>query len=237
MTKTDHQEFYWVDTPEPHLARRKEILKKHPEVKQLFGVNPKMRYYAVFLVLIQLTTAFFINQVFELGIGAWAWALFLGITYLIGATIAQAIFLAIHEITHNLAFHKETHNNILALFTNIPIVLPFAISFKIYHGMHHWEQGKDGIDMDIPARTEANFFKGFFGKMVWFVHQIVFYALRPVLVKPIKLDLQFDIPSNCYGNCHTVSWVAWRFIYATFTSDCRRIAPNFRALHFRTLCF
>lgn len=164
------------------------MLKKHPEVKKLFGINPKMKYYAIFLVLIQLTTAFFIHKVFELGIGGWAWALFLGITYVIGATVAQAIFLAIHEITHNLAFRKEVHNNILALFTNIPIILPFAISFKIYHSMHHWEQGKDGVDMDIPARNEANFFKGFFGKVIWFVHQLVFYALRPVIVKPIKIE-------------------------------------------------
>jgi sphingolipid delta-4 desaturase len=188
MAKTLKKEFHWVETPEPHLARRKEILKKHPEVKNLYGINPKMKYHAILLVLVQVTTAFYIHQVFELGIGGWAWALFFGITYIIGATVAQSIFLAIHEITHNLAFRKETYNNILALFTNIPIILPFAISFKIYHGMHHWEQGKDGVDMDIPARIEANFFKGFIGKLIWFFHQIVFYAIRPVLLKPIKLD-------------------------------------------------
>lgn len=188
MTKVPQQEFHWVETPEPHIGRRKEMLKKHPEVKKLFGINPKMKYYAFGLVSIQLVTAYYIHQVFELGIGAWAWALFLAITYVIGATVAQAIFLAIHEITHNLAFRKEVHNNMLALFTNIPIILPFAISFKIYHSMHHWEQGKDGVDMDIPVRTEANFFTGFFGKVIWFVHQLVFYALRPVLVKPVKLE-------------------------------------------------
>lgn len=188
MAKVLQQEFHWVETPQPHLRRRKEILKKHPEIKKLFGINPKMKYYATFLVFVQLTIAFFIHQIFELGIGAWAWVLFLGITYVIGATIAQALCLAIHEITHNLAFRKETHNNILALFTNIPIVLPFAISFKIYHGMHHWDQGKDGVDMDIPTRIEAKFFKGFFGKMIWFIHQIVFYAVRPILVKPVKPD-------------------------------------------------
>lgn len=188
MTKIPQQEFHWVETPEPHMVRRKAILKKHPEVKKLFGINPMMKYYAVFLVSIQLTTAFFIHHVFELGIGAWAWALFFGITYLIGATIAQALFLAIHEITHNLAFRKESHNNLLALFTNIPILAPYAMSFKVYHSMHHWEQGKDGVDVDIPANAEANFFKGFLGKVVWFFHQIVFYAFRPILVKPIKVD-------------------------------------------------
>ncbi len=188
MTKLPQKEFHWVDTPEPHMARRKEILKKHPEVKKLFGINPKMKFHATFLVLVQLTTAFFIHQVFELGLGTWSWALFFVINYVIGGTVAQALFLAIHEITHNLAFRKETHNNILALFTNIPIIAPYAMSFKVYHAMHHWEQGKDGVDVDIPARLEANFFKGFLGKVIWFLHQIVFYAFRPVLVKPIKLD-------------------------------------------------
>lgn len=188
MTKLPNQEFHWVETAEPHMARRKEILKKHPEVKKLFGVNPKMKFYAFSLVAVQLATAFFIHQVFELGIGLWAWALFLGITYLIGATVAQALFLAIHEITHNLAFRKESHNNLLALFTNIPIIAPYAMSFKVYHNMHHWEQGKDGVDVDIPTHAEAKIFKGIFGKVIWFFHQIVFYAFRPILVKPIKLD-------------------------------------------------
>ena len=76
MTKVAQKEFHWVETPEPHMARRKEILKKHPEVKKLFGINPKMKYSVFFLVAVQLTTAFFIHEVFELGIGAWAWALF-----------------------------------------------------------------------------------------------------------------------------------------------------------------
>jgi sphingolipid delta-4 desaturase len=109
------------------------------------------------------------------------------VTYFVGATIAHALFLAIHEITHDLAFKSKVNNNRLALFANIPILLPYAISFKIYHGMHHWEQGKEGVDTDIPTETEAKLFKGFLGKLVWFLHQIVFYAFRPIFVKKIKV--------------------------------------------------
>ncbi len=173
-------DFYWVDDREPHLARRKEILKKHPEVRSLFGVNPRLKYVTVVLVVIQLAVALFIHKL--------SWFPFLLVTYIVGATISSALLLAIHEITHFLAFKSKKKNNILALFANLPIVFPYAMSFQIYHGMHHWEQGKDGIDVDIPTVVEANTFKGFFGKLIWFLNQIFAYALRPIFVKPIKLE-------------------------------------------------
>ena len=66
-------------------------------------------------------------------------------------------FLAIHEITHNLAFKKPELNNYLAYIANIPIVVPYAMGFKFYHHEHHWEQGKDGVDSDVPLPSEANF--------------------------------------------------------------------------------
>lgn len=173
-------DYYWVEDREPHFQRRKEILEKHPEVKKLFGIDPTLKYKTIVLVVIQMTIALYIGQLH--------WLPFLLITYFVGATIAQALFLAIHEITHYLAFKSKKHNNILALIANLPIVAPFAISFKIYHAMHHWDQGKDGIDADIPLETEAKIFRGFLGKLLWFFNQIIFYAFRPILVKRIKLE-------------------------------------------------
>ena len=172
-------DFYWADDREPHFRRRKEILKKHPEVTRLFGVDRKLKYWTVALVAAQLTIAPFVGQLH--------WALFLLSAYFVGATISHALFLAIHEITHDLAFKKKKHNNILALIANLPIVFPYAMSFKTYHAMHHWEQGKDGVDVDIPLEAEARLFRGFIGKFIWFLHQILFYAFRPVLVRPIQL--------------------------------------------------
>lgn len=173
-------EFYWSEEHEPHLARRKAILKAHPEVKSLFGVNSMLKYWTVLLVAIQLVVGLYIGQL--------SWLPFLLVTYFVGATVSAALFLAIHEITHNLAFKHPRDNNLLALFANIPIVLPYAISFQKYHAMHHWEQGKHGVDADIPTYAEANFFRGIIGKMFWFVNQIIAYAVRPLFVKTIKPD-------------------------------------------------
>ncbi len=177
---TPREDFYWVEDREPHFQRRKEILKAHPEVTKLFGINPRLKYVTVAMVIVQLTVALYAHLL--------PWWAFLLVTFFVGATIAQALFLAIHEITHDLAFKSKLHNNLLALFANLPIVLPFAMSFKVYHGIHHWDQGKDGEDMDIPTVLEAKIFRGFIGKVLWFFNQITFYALRPTFGKPIKPD-------------------------------------------------
>lgn len=176
----EKKDYYWVDDREPHFQRRKEILEKHPEVKKLFGTDPNLKYVTVGLVIVQMTIALFIHQLH--------WLPFILVTYFIGATISHALFLAIHEITHYLAFKSKKANNMLALIANLPIVAPYAMSFKVYHAMHHWDQGKDGIDTDIPTEIEAKLFRGFIGKLLWFFNQIVFYALRPIFVKPIKID-------------------------------------------------
>ncbi len=173
-------DYYWANDREPHFQRRKDILASHPDVTKLFGIDPVLKYATVGMVAVQLTIAYFAYLM--------NWWQFILVAYLVGATIAHALFLAIHEITHDLAFKSKKYNNILALIANLPIVIPYAMSFKIYHSLHHWDQGKDGVDTDIPSRMEAKVFRGFIGKVVWFIHQIVFYALRPVFIKPLKLD-------------------------------------------------
>ena len=182
ITKPSKNDYYWDEGPEPHLARRKAILKAHPEVKKLFGINPRLKYSAVILVIIQLAIALTIKD--------WGmkWYIFIPVAYFVGATIQQALFLAIHEITHFMAFSKPDNNNYLAFFANLPIVLPFAMSFKFYHNEHHWQQGKDGVDSDIPSVEEATLFRGFFGKVIWFLNQIFFYAVRPMTMKQAPWD-------------------------------------------------
>ena len=178
------KDFIWKDDREPHFNRRKEILKNHPEVKKLIGHDIRLVYATIGLVAFQLVSAFFIGKIYELNFGT---LYFILAAYVVGATVNQALFLAIHEITHNLAFKNTTSNNWLSLVANIPIVFPYAMSFKIYHLMHHRSQGKDGVDADIPSRPEAKIFQGYFGKSVWAFNQIIFYAIRPMMVHPIKI--------------------------------------------------
>jgi sphingolipid delta-4 desaturase len=185
ITKEDN-DFYWDTQKEPHVVRREQILENHPEVTKLYGINPMMKYTTTLLVIAQVAVAIGLN-LFSADI-PYFWVVFVAASYLIGATITHALFLAIHEITHDLAFKTKWHNNILAYVANIPLLFPYAMGFKTYHSMHHWEQGKDGVDTDIPTETEAKIFRGFIGKIFFFLFQILFYALRPVFVKTIKFS-------------------------------------------------
>lgn len=172
--------FYWSDEREPHFKRRKEILAKHPEVKKLYGIDKSMKYKVLGLVILQLVSAPYVATL------AWYW--YFLVAYVVGATASHAIFLAIHELSHDLAFKKKAHNYWLSIIANIPIVAPYAVSFRTYHLKHHWEQGDVNNDTDLPTKAEAKIFKGFFGKILWAAHQILFYAIRPIFVHVIKLE-------------------------------------------------
>ena len=172
--------FYWSDAREPHFKRRKEILALHPEVKQLYGQDRSLKYKVITLVAFQLVSAPFIAQ--------WAWYWMLPIAYLVGASVSHTLFLAIHELSHHLAFKKQSYNNWLAIVANIPIVVPYAMSFKTYHLKHHWEQGDVKEDTDLPTLAESKVFRGFLGKALWATNQILFYAFRPMFTLPIKYE-------------------------------------------------
>ncbi len=56
---------------------------------------------------------------------------FLLTAYVIGGTANHNLFLAIHEITHNLAFRSVRANKALAVFANLPIGVPYSAAFKV----------------------------------------------------------------------------------------------------------
>ena len=56
---------------------------------------------------------------------------FLATAYVVGATSNQNLFLAIHEISHNLAFRSPLANRLLAIFANLPIGLPYSAAFRV----------------------------------------------------------------------------------------------------------
>ncbi|MFT7032556.1 MAG: sphingolipid delta-4 desaturase [Cyclobacteriaceae bacterium] len=176
----ENKDFYWSDEREPHFNRRKEILQQHPEVRGLYGIDKGLKYKVFALVVVQLMSAPFIAQL------AWYW--YFPIAYIFGATMSHTIFLAIHELSHDLAFKNKNMNRWLSLIANLPIVFPYAESFKSYHLKHHWEQGDENNDTDLPTENEAKVFKGFFGKTLFAINQILFYAFRPVFVHRIKLE-------------------------------------------------
>jgi sphingolipid 4-desaturase/C4-monooxygenase len=170
--------FTWSSEREPHAQRRREMLAKHPEIKQLYGPCNRTKYVCTVLVALQLAAAFALRDA--------PWWLIVVVGYAFGGVINQALLLAIHELSHNLAFHKPWQNRLFAVFVNLPVGVPVAETFRYYHLLHHTHQGEDGVDTDIPTDREARFLGGRLQKTLWLALQGFAYALRPLFVHPKK---------------------------------------------------
>lgn len=157
------------------------ILKTHPEVTKLMGCEPLTKYVVLLVVSVQLAVAIALRHTKPLS------PLFLLSAYFIGGTANHNLFLAIHEITHNLAFKSLTPNKLLAIFANLPIGIPYSAAFKGYHIEHHKFLGQDGIDTDLPSRLELLCLNNVFGKVFFATFQILFYALRPTFIRSQRL--------------------------------------------------
>lgn len=95
------------------------------QVTKLCGHEPLTKYLVLLVVSIQVSAACLLRSTPIL-----SWTFFLT-AYCIGATANQNLFLAIHEISHNLAFRSPSANRVLAIFANLPIGIPYYASFRV----------------------------------------------------------------------------------------------------------
>ena len=63
----------------------------------------------------------------------------------------------------------------------------WLISLKPYHLTHHKSLGVDGLDTDLPTALEAIFLDSLLGKAFFCTFQILFYAIRPMMVYNLPL--------------------------------------------------
>jgi sphingolipid 4-desaturase/C4-monooxygenase len=181
------RDFFFSSTDEPHVTRRAEILKKHPEIKSLMGPEYKTKYIVAATVALQVFMAWLTLE--------WRWPAYLIAVYVVGATANHSLFLAIHELAHNLGAHSIMGNKLIGFLANMPIGIPYAVTFKPYHMEHHRYQGRDGVDTDVPTRLEGYLLTdSSFGyidrtirKAIFMFFQIFAYALRPLFVKPANV--------------------------------------------------
>ena len=168
-------DFTWsADCQESHVDRRHDIIKCYPEVKHLMGTEWRSKYIAIFGIFIpHLSFAVYSEHL--------NWPCYLLTVYFVGATHAQATFLAIHELSHNLVFKRPTLNRILGIVLNFPILFPFSVAFRFYHLKHHHSLGFDGVDVDIPSNWEAKHVRTRLQKFLWLSLQIFAYAIRPMM--------------------------------------------------------
>ncbi|CAN8000204.1 unnamed protein product [Ixodes hexagonus] len=175
VSRTD---FEWVHDDEPHASRRKVILKKYPEIRQLMRPDPWFKWQVTAMVFTQFLMFWLLRDA--------SWPTLLLAAYFFGGVINHALMLAIHEIAHNQAFGHGIFlpNRLFGIFTNLPVGLPASISFRKYHLEHHRYQGIASKDADLPTELEAKLFCHTGTKLLWIILQPFFYALRPVLVYP-----------------------------------------------------
>ncbi|KAF9515137.1 hypothetical protein BS47DRAFT_1376351 [Hydnum rufescens UP504] len=176
-------DFLWLMTEEPHRSRRMAILKAHPEVTKLMGYEPLTKWIVLVVITLQIGVAYLLRNTHP------STLIYLLLAYVIGGTANHNLFLAIHEITHNLAFKGVKSNKIFAIVANFPIGLPFAMMFKPYHLEHHKQLGEDGVDTDLPTRFEALLLRNVAGKAFFATFQLLFYAIRPGFLRSQKLTV------------------------------------------------
>lgn len=176
MGNTVPKDFHRSYTDEPHASRRKEILSKYPQIKDLFGYDYRTKYITAFWVITQFIMCYSVRN--------YSWTTIFLVAYTFGAVSNHALFLAMHEISHNLAFSKPTHNRILGVFANTTTAVPHFSMFQRYHMEHHQYQGVEGIDVDVPTKYEGEFFTNSFLKLFFIIIMPAFYVIRPLLLKP-----------------------------------------------------
>ncbi|KAL1897436.1 sphingolipid delta-4 desaturase [Sporothrix stenoceras] len=245
-----YRDFFWTYTEEPHRTRRLAIIKAHPEVTKLCGPEPLTKYVVVGVVSLQIFLGIALAQA---GYTFFSWP-FWAVAYVVGATANQNLFLAIHEISHNLAFRSPLANRLLAIVANLPIGIPYSASFRPYHLTHHKSLGVDGLDTDLPTAAEAIFLDSILGKAFFCTFQIFFYALRPmavmripftkihalnvvvqgvfdyVLVKSFGVQplLYLLLSSFLAGSLHPLAghFIAEHYVYDTVTPDAKNPENN-----------
>jgi sphingolipid delta-4 desaturase len=95
------------------------------QVTKLMGHEPLTKWVVLGVVSLQIAVAYYLRNTSMLS------PTFLILAYVIGATANQNLFLAIHEITHNLAFKGIKPNRTLSMFANLPIGIPYCSAFKV----------------------------------------------------------------------------------------------------------
>ncbi|TVY67457.1 Sphingolipid delta(4)-desaturase, partial [Lachnellula suecica] len=227
------KDFFWTYTEEPHRTRRMAIIKAHPEVTKLCGPEPLTKYLVLLVVCIQIVTAWAVRDT-----AFWSWR-FWAAAYVVGATANQNLFLAIHEISHNLAFRSPRANRVLAVVANLGIGVPYSASFRPYHLTHHKSLGVDGLDTDLPTALEALFLDSLLGKAFFCTFQILFYALRPIFIYKVPFTSihVFNIAVQAlfdYALVKTCGWKSlWYLILSSFLAgSLHPCAGHFIAEHY-----
>jgi sphingolipid delta-4 desaturase len=163
--------FHLVRSADPHRSRRRDILRRHAEVRSLMGSNPATALLTLGLAAAQLGLAWLLRD-------APFWAL-LGTAYAVGTFLTAALYAMIHEAAHGLIFRSPAGNHLAGLVANLPTVLLSAEPFRRYHYWHHRALGDYAMDVGVPTEWEARWVgNSSWRKAVWLAGFPIFQWVR-----------------------------------------------------------
>ena len=167
--------------PEPHRARTKDLLRRHPEIRALIGPSQRTFWYTLGIVLLQFGVAWFAAIAVMVADRRRS-------RIRSGAFASHALFVVIHECAHRLVFRRKLPNILTGLLANLPLFTPGAVSFQKYHLKHHAFQGVYELDADVPSRWEARLIgRSPVGKALWLLFYPVFQMVRSFRVKEVAV--------------------------------------------------
>eukprot|EP00177_Eucheuma_denticulatum_P007803 GFKZ01014196.1.p1 GENE.GFKZ01014196.1~~GFKZ01014196.1.p1 ORF type:complete len:358 (-),score=43.12 GFKZ01014196.1:382-1455(-) len=194
-------------TKHPHGERRAEILAAHPEISHLFGINPASALYTLALVIFQLSLAVVSTRYLPLWLA-------MVVSYTLGAVVDHALWVLIHDATHNLVFRTVVANRAVLLLANVPHVFPSAIMFRYYHILHHIELNRAYKDPDVPFEWEAKLIGNSpLRKMFWLAFFFVVQGLRTAFYThriPRGAEVRW-IVANVFTNVAALAPLVWLF--------------------------
>ncbi|XP_015274460.1 PREDICTED: sphingolipid delta(4)-desaturase/C4-monooxygenase DES2-like [Gekko japonicus] len=195
--------------------------------------DPHLKWVVTLMVLVQMVACYLVKDL------PWKWVFFW--TYTVGGYVSHSLTLAIHEISHNVAFgnKRPTWNSYFNMFANLPIGIPIAATFKKYHIDHHRYLAGDRLDVDLPTYLECRLFNTSLGKLIWVFLQPLCYALRPLFVRPkpvsqielINISVQLGYDLLIFYSMGTKSLI-YMLASVLFTSGFNLITGHFIAEHY-----
>ncbi len=145
-----------------HHDRRKLLLQRYPEARELMGPNPWTALIITLMVALHVTLAALVTQLPWWAVVVLAWS--------VGTFVAHAIGVLIHDAAHDLVFRSPVLNRLIAIFANLPLLFPAAMDFRHKHLLHHAHLGEpDGTDTQAPGEWDFAFATSRLRTAVWHV--------------------------------------------------------------------
>lgn len=142
--------------------------------------------------------------------------------YTVGAVIDHALWVLIHDYTHDAVFGGKAMNKLFLIIADLVHLWPGGISFRHFHRMHHGHLNETYADPDLPSLLEDRIFgHSALGKATWlfffpFIQSIrmVRYGPGPFFDPWFHLNIVANV-AYCLGVLYFLGWMPFFFLFVS----------------------